>query len=200
AGSTQEVACGDVLDAHAVGLEDLDPVAAQAIRPEVLVAGGGRALRRARLGAVDDDAVAVETTEVNVRRRDEDAGAGLVGWLVGRVVASLVVIAGCDQDPIAGARGVHGRLNRAERGSGGPRRMALGHAQDAGRSGHGKGKRDGEDECEGKQTGGSTELACARERPGLLHLASLPAGISITTASTGDMCFNPAQGGPGRTE
>ena len=41
--------------------------------------------------------VAVEAAQVDVGRRDEDAGAGLVGRLVGRVVAALVVIAGRDR-------------------------------------------------------------------------------------------------------
>ena len=98
---------------------------------------------------------------MDVRRRDQHAGAGLVGRLVSRVVAALVVIAGRDQDPVAGAGGVDGGLDRVELRGSRTRRMALGHAQDAGRRGGGEGKRSAEGESEPKQATLPSELRCA---------------------------------------
>ena len=77
---------------------------------------------------------------MDVGCRDQDAGAGLVGRLVGRVVATLVVIAGRDEDPISGAGGVDRGLDRVELRGSRTRRMALGDAQDAGRRDGSEGK------------------------------------------------------------
>ena len=72
---------------------------------------------------------------MDVGRGDEDAGAGLVGRLVGCVVAALVVVARGNQDPVAGAGGVDGGLDRIELCGSRTRLMGLGDAQDAGRGG-----------------------------------------------------------------
>ena len=154
-------------------LKTSTPLRPEAVRPEVLVAGGRRALRRARLGPVDDDAVSVQPAQVDVRRRDQHAGAGLIGRLVSRVVAALVVIARRNQDPVAGSSGVDGGLDRVELRGSRTRRMALGHAQDAGRRGSGEGKRTGEGECEHQQPNRPRELPCARDQACVLHSAAL---------------------------
>src|SRR5439155_6715548 len=72
------------------------------------------ARRRAGLGAVDDHLVPIEAAQVEVRLRDGHAAGGVAAGERVRVVAALVVVAGGDQDPVAGARGIYGFLDRRE--------------------------------------------------------------------------------------
>ena len=119
AGAGQEVACGQVLDRDAVHLEHLDAVAARRVavpveRAQILRVRARIARRRAGLGAVDDHLVAVEAAQVEVRLRDQHGAGGVAAGQRVHVVAALVVVAGGDQDPVAGARGVDRLLDRRE--------------------------------------------------------------------------------------
>src|SRR6185503_11043673 len=69
---------------------------------------------RARLRPVDDHAVPIKASQMDLRCGDEDAGAGLVAWLVRRVIAAFVIVAWGDQDPVTWTGGIDGSLNRLE--------------------------------------------------------------------------------------
>ena len=79
----------------------------------LLRAGVGAARRGARLGAVDDDARAAHPPQVQVRLGDVDATEVAVLEALRRVreVSGLVIIAGGNQNPVAGLRSVHRRLD-----------------------------------------------------------------------------------------
>ena len=105
----EEVAGGQVLDAHARCLEHLDPVATVGltahVRSEVLIGRRAAAPRCARLGPIDDDAVSIHAAHMDARRRDHDTRALLGQRPIPPVaVAALVVVPGADQDPVARLR------------------------------------------------------------------------------------------------
>ena len=115
AAAREEVAGGEVLHRDAVGLEDLDPVAAQARRgPKSWSPAADEHFGEPGLVPSTTTRLRSRPRRWMSRRRDQDAGAGLVGRLVGGVVAALVVVARGDQDPVAGAGGVDGGLDRVE--------------------------------------------------------------------------------------
>ena len=135
----QEVADGQVLDRHAVDLEHLDAVPAGGNtvpvgRAEVLRVGARVASTRAGLRAVDDHRVAVEAAQVKVRLGDGHAPDGVAVRARVRVVPAFMVVAGCDQDPVAGAGGVDRILDR---------RVVAGLALERSHSQHGPGGRAG---------------------------------------------------------
>ena len=113
----EEVAGGQVVDGHPVRLPDDDPVAAHrlAVRTDGTVGLGGRfgaALAVPRLGPVDHHGVTVHAAQVDVGRGDHHAPVVAVGrFRRVRAVGRLVVVAGGDQDPVAGGRGVDGGLD-----------------------------------------------------------------------------------------
>ena len=84
-------------------------------RTQVLVGRSGRTRRRSRLGAVDDDAVAVHAAHVDAAGGDEERAARLAGAAVLPVVGALVVVAGADEHPVAGPGRIDGRLDVGER-------------------------------------------------------------------------------------
>ena len=70
--------------------------------------------RRAGLGAVDDDRVAVHAAQIHAGLGDDHAGrrVGRLRPAVGSVVGLFLVVAGTDQDPVAAMRRGHRALDR----------------------------------------------------------------------------------------
>ncbi len=118
--AAEEVAGREVLDAHVVRLPHHDPVAPLRLaaddRAEVLVLRVGTARGRGTSErSVHDDAVAIHSTDGQVRRVHDHASVVARAEKGGRRdvgVVCLVVVAGGDQDVIARLRSVHGGLNR----------------------------------------------------------------------------------------
>ena len=116
------VADGQVLDGDPAGLVDLDAVPAGAAVGVLQRRAGRAGLAGGPVAAVDDDLVAVQAADVQVRRLDPDAGRGPLRAL-------LVVDARLDQNPVTGTgrvdRGLDGlvvgpralRYRRARRGA-----------------------------------------------------------------------------------
>ena len=103
--AAEEVARGQVLDRHAVGLVHHDPVEAELAAapvggPEVLVGGVRAALRRAGLGPVDDHGVAVHPPQGHVGRRHQH-GRRRVRRIGRSARAGRLVVARRHQDPVA---------------------------------------------------------------------------------------------------
>ncbi len=117
--AVQEVAGGQVVDRDVVGLPDHDPVASLGLavgaHRSVVLERGARAAasRGAGLGAVDDHGRTVHPADMDARRRDEHARRVAVRG-VDRATAhvvGLVIVAGRDEDPVPGLRGVDRRLD-----------------------------------------------------------------------------------------
>src|SRR6185437_1383347 len=108
-GTALEVAHGEVLDTDVVRLPHDDAVAPLGLaadhRAEVLVwRGGATRDGRTRLGAIDDDGVAVQAPDVEIRCGHDDAAVVAGRQLRGRGhvgVVDLVVITRGDEDPVA---------------------------------------------------------------------------------------------------
>src|SRR5438128_5515782 len=94
-----EVAHRQVLDAHALDLEHLDPVAPAVVTfgvfaPQFLVGGVAAARRGAFFGAVDDYPVAVHPADVDAGLFNQHPGPGLAGRRAGgQAVAGFLVVA-----------------------------------------------------------------------------------------------------------
>ena len=115
ASAAEEITRGQVLHPNVVCLPDHDAVEPEpsppARRAKVLRGGIAAASRRAGPGSVDDDGVSVHAADPEARRRDQDR-CRKVRPPGGTAAEPRLVVAGADEDPITGPRGIHRGLNR----------------------------------------------------------------------------------------